>query len=1120
MTQEPQPQPQSELPTIVGIGASAGGLDAFTRLLGNLPSNTGLAYVLVQHLSPDHESLLPGLLGRASMIPVVAAQDGVRVEANRAYVIPPNASMTLADGHLRLATRDHTRGPHLPIDIFLCSLADVRGPGAVGVILSGAGSDGARGIEAIKESGGITFAQDADSAAHPNMPLAAVATDCVDFVLPPERIAEQIAQLGRHLTSHRVAGDGDGAADDESLRQVLDLVQRQTGVDFTSYRHGTIQRRILRRMLLNRHQTRSEYVAQLRTDPAEVESLFEDLLIGVTSFFRDPAVFDELRDRVLPEMMRRRAVDAPFRVWVAGCSGGEETYSLAIALLEFFGDSERRPPLQVFGTDLSESAVARARAGVYPESIATHVSAERLTRFFVPVAEGYRIAKSVRDLCVFSRQNIVRDPPFSHMDIVSCRNVLIYMEPDLQRRVFPIFHYALEPHGVVLLGSAESPGASSEYFEPVSKQHKLYRRRAGPARPLEFSAPAIAAQGGKRPAPRRRSSSMIAMPSAADDLSAAIDRVVIARFAQTCVVVDDDFEIIHFRGDTATFLAHATGTASLDLLRLARSELVPGLRSALIRAGETSAAVREQHIALATGDVHRHVTIDVLPLEDRHAGGTAFVVLFNLEAEAADVPADAKAGKSGRAVDQTALETLREELASTKRYLREIVQQHEATVEELRAAGEEIQSSNEELQSTNEELETTKEEIQSTNEELTTLNEELQHRNRDLGEMASDLANVFASTTIPIALIGADRRLRRFTPATSRVMKVIPSDTGRPLSDVKLRFSFPELERVVDAAIDTLAVTERTIEDDDGVWWSLTVRPYQTIDRRVNGAVLVFSDIDASKRSEVKAQATSEDRKKQLEVAEEARVAALARANDTLKTAMAERERGEAERNALLRQLDLGQEEERRRLSRELHDEAGQHLAALTLGLQELSQLSPPGSDIDMRAAKLRELSATLGHELHEIAVRLRPKALDDFGLEAALSSYAEEWAGQHGVTVDVHAAANGQRFPAPVESAIYRIVQEALTNVARHSGATHVSVVVERRNGQVHAIVEDNGRGFDTRNVAASATPDGGLGLLGIRERVALLGGAMEIESRPGAGTTLFVRLPLTTLDAARNSY
>lgn len=1118
MTSEPKKDVASESPPIVGIGASAGGLEAFTRLLGHLSSDTGLAFVLVQHLAPDHESLLPELLARTSSIPVMAAQDGIRVEADRAYVIPPNTSMTLTDGHLRLAAREKTRSPHLPIDLFFSSLADVHGPGAVGIILSGAGSDGARGIEAIKESGGITFAQNAESAAHPSMPMAAIATNCVDFVLPPEAIADRLGQLGRHFALHRRAGSG-GGSEDDTLRPILELVERQTGVDFTTYRRGTIQRRILRRMLLHRHGARAEYLAQLRAEPAEIDLLYEDLLIGVTSFFRDPAVFAELRERALPEMMRARPRDTPFRVWVAGCSGGEEAYSLAIALLEFFAETERRPQLQIFATDLSESAVARARAGVYPNSIALHVSPERLEQFFNPVADGYRIAKSVRDLCIFSRQNIVRDPPFSHMDLVSCRNVLIYMEPELQRRVFPIFHYALEPHGLLLLGSAESPGTSSEYFEPFSKPHKLFRKRLGVTRPLgfDFATPAIASRGVARFPIGRRAISPVPVPQGANDLTAAIDHVVGARFADTCVVVNDDFEIVHFRGDTSSFLAHATGTASLDLLRLARPELIPGIRSALTRAAETSAPVREQHLALAINGPSRHVTIDVLPLQHSLVGGNVFVVLFNLEAESVDAASESSSEKTRRPADQTALESLREELASTKRYLREVIEQHESTVEELRAAGEEIQSSNEELQSTNEELETTKEEIQSTNEELTTLNEELQHRNRDLGEMASDLANVFASTTIPIAIIGADRRLRRFTPATSRVMKVIASDVGRPLGDVKLRFAFTDLERIVDAAIDTLVVTQRTVEDDDGVWWSLTVRPYQTVDRRVDGAVLVFSDVDASTRSEAKAQATSEDRKKQLEVSEHARIAALAKANDALETAMEERERGEAERNTLLRQLDLGQEEERRRLSRELHDEVGQHLAALALGLQELSDLSPPGSEIDLRAAKLRALSATLGRELHAIAVRLRPKALDDFGLEAALSSYAAEWARQHGIAIDVHAVSDAERLPPAVESAIYRIVQEAMTNIARHSHATRASVLVERRDRQVHTIVEDNGRGFDTTAASLASNNDRRLGLLGIRERAALLGGSMLVESRPGAGTTVFVRLPLAELDAAR---
>ena len=1085
-------------PAIVGIGASAGGLDAFTRLLRSLPADTGLAYVLVQHLSPDHDSQLSEILARSSPIPVRQARDGLALEANHVYVIPPNATMSAVDGHLRVVQRPDRPQPHLPVDAFLSSLAEVHGAAAIGVILSGAGSDGARGIQDIKEVGGITFAQDSASAIHPSMPEAATATGSIDFVLPPEEIAARLAEIGRFVartSSERGVPDDVSASASDDLRAIFKLLRQRTGVDFTHYRAGTVQRRIVRRMLVHRIRGRAEYAAYLRDTPAELDLLYEDLLIGVSSFFRDPEVFAELRETGFPALLRGRAPGSPLRVWVAGCSGGEETYSLAIALLEFLDEAGAEIPIQVFATDLSESAIARGRAALYPESISEHVSPERLRRFFVPDHGKYRIAKFVRDLCVFSRHNIVSDPPFSHLDLISCRNVLIYFDVSLQRRVFPIFHYALESHGLLLLGSAESPGAGLDLFEPIAKHHKLYRRRNVATRVLDIDfgtiVNRIAASG--RSAGEPPESFPAPVPRSA--LAAAFDRVILGNFAQQGVIVDEQLSVLHFRGDTSNLLSHAPGNATLNLLQLARSELVPPLRSALARALGNGEPTRERHVELEDAGVTRHLSIDVFPLPAPTHATRTFVVLFVDDPDGSSRAASsggpgARRSREPRTQQSAEMESLRNELAAMKAYVATLVEEHEATIEELRAAGEEIQS---------------------TNEELTTLNEELSHRNQELGELASDLANVFASTTIPIIIVGRDLRIRRFTPASNRVMRLIPTDVGRPLGDVRLSFALPDLEQLVTTAIDTLAPAELSVHDDANRWWSLTIRPYQTIDRRVDGAVLVFSDIDASKRAEERASSASAESRQALEVAEEARAVALDRANEALATGMADRERAEIDRNALLRRLDSAQEEERRRLSRELHDEVGQHLTALGLGLEALSRIAPPNSEIDRRAEELQSLTSSLSRELHDISVRLRPKILDDFGFEAALASFVDGWSRRTNIAVDFHAATAATRLPPLVENAAYRIAQEALTNVAKHSKATRVSVVVERRDGHLHTIVEDNGTGFDV--VALRDSSNRGLGLLGVRERVALLGGTLEIESATEQGTTVFVRLPIDTL-------
>jgi len=893
---------------MVGIGASAGGLDAFSRLMANLPADTGLAYLLIQHLDPTHESALVEILSRVAHIPVATATDRLRVDANHAYVIPPNTTMTVTGGHLRLTARGKARGPHLAVDAFLCSLAEVDGSGAVGIILSGAGSDGARGIEAIKGAGGITMAQDAATAAHQSMPEAAVATGCVDFVLPPEEIAQQLARLGKHIAAHgwdASATEVAAADEEEELRQIFVLLKNHTGVDFQHYRRGTVHRRILRRMLVHQRETRSDYIAYLRRNPAELDFLYDDLLIGVTSFFRDPEVFATLQSAGFPEIMQGHTPGTPVRIWVAGCSGGEEAYSLAIALLEFLGDAASEVPIQLFGTDLNEHAVTRARHGLYSESIARDVSAERLHRFFVPEDGGYRIAKTVRDLCVFSRQNLVSDPPFSHIDLISCRNVLIYLEPVLQSRLFPLFHYALEPNGLLLLGAAESARSASEFFVPLTKRHKIYRRHAVARRSLDLD---FLSQGkparGVSPAMRRSPLAARSLaPPPLDHVERDADHLVLHRFAPPGVVINEQMEILQFRGSTAPFLEHPAGTATLQLLKLVRPELVMPLRAAIHTASSERCPVRQEQIAL-DGDLGGHearsdaetagaaagrsVAIEVLPYQPAFTTAQYFVVLFEEQhaservppsspetpredaAETSHIPADRHPRPRPRA-EVRRIAALRDELTATKRYLQAIVEEYEGANEELRAANEEIQSANEELQSTNEELETTKEEVQSTNEELNTVNEELRHRNRELHALSGDLSNVLAGTTIPMIIVGRDLRLRRFTPAADRVMRVIPTDTGRPLSDVRLLVSLPDLEQHLARTIETLEISRHEVQSEDGTWWELTIRPYLSVDRRVDGATLVFTDIDATKRYGVMADAARQTEQHLREVADTAR---------------------------------------------------------------------------------------------------------------------------------------------------------------------------------------------------------------------------------------------------------
>lgn len=866
-------------PPIVGIGASAGGLEPFVRLVSHLDKDSGLAYVLVQHLDPTHESMLSQILGRAGTIPVLDAVDGVRIEANHAYVIPPNASMTVTDGHLRVVSgRPRIQSV---IDGFFESLAAVHRNEAVAIILSGAGSDGARGIEAVKEHGGITIAQDPQSAQFASMPDSAIATGCVDFVLSPEEIAAQLSLIADHLTTRT-----DDTTDDEIVNKILVMLRGRTGADFRSYRRATVHRRIVRRMVAHRSASHADYLEHVREHPEDLDVLYEDLLIGVTRFFRDPEMFAALQATAVPEIMKARPPDAPVRVWVAGCSRGEEAYSIAIALLECLeATGTYETAIHVFATDLSEAAIARARAGLYPEAIEADVSPERLARFFVRENGGYRVSRRVRDLCVFATQNIVRDPPFSQLDLISCRNVLIYFEASLQERVIPMFNYALKPHGMLVLGAAESVGSSTEYFTPFDKRHKIFRPQPGLRRLLnedrtEGVFPLRRTAIAKEPPVART----LDRPGP-DVIRHDADRAVLDRFGPPGVVINERLEITQFRGDTTGFVQPNAGVASLHLFKLVRSDLLPRLRAALETARASREAVREEQVPLRDGDTVRQIAIEVIPFRSGATRERFFVILFDSRLQAGDGSsavrqprrsAERTAISSSVETDaETELAMLREELLEAKRFLQDIIEQYEGANEELRAANEEIQSSNEELQSTTEELETTKEEVQSTNEELTTVNEELRHRNRELAAASADLANVFASTQIPILIVNRDLLVRRFTPATERVIKVIPTDLGRPLGDLRLRVGLFDLEIRIAAVISTLAFAQMDVQDDQDRWWSLTIRPYLTVDGRVDGAVLVFTDIDLAKKHGQDAEQTSETRRKLLVEAEGARADAF-----------------------------------------------------------------------------------------------------------------------------------------------------------------------------------------------------------------------------------------------------
>jgi two-component system, chemotaxis family, CheB/CheR fusion protein len=785
---------------IVGIGASAGGLEAFRRLLGALPSDTGMAYVLVQHLDPLHESILAELLSEATPMEVSEVKGDVRVEPNQVYVIPPSKDMVLDSGLLKLVARSTKGAAHMPIDSFLRTLADVQGSQAIGVILSGMGSDGTLGLQAIEAQGGIAFAQEPASAKSGDMPKSAIGAGGVDFVLTPEGIARELARLGRHpylATAQTSQGPADASAstgeedkgrDAEGLARVLELLRKASGTDFGAYKKTTLRRRVARRMAVRQIETLDEYARLLEDDAAEGAALYDDCLISVTSFFRDPDVFQALSEEVLPLLLKDRPPDSALRVWVPACATGEEVYSIAMCLLEQTAELSPKPPLQLFATDLSEGALVKAREGTYLENIARDVSPERLRRFFAKVGGHYQISKAIREMCVFARHDLTRDPPYSRMDLISCRNVLIYLEARLQEKVFATLHYALRPGGFLVVGPAETAGASSVLFSAHDEKHRIYSRNAttGPPRILSVMRDA---------SPRASAAPLIPKAAGVAEVPREADRMLLARFGPAGVVVDEGLRILEFRGDTDPFLEHGHGQASLNLERLLRKGLLMELRLAVEEARRKDAPVRREGLKVRHREQVRSVALEVIPIKGRAAAEKCLLILFETEEVLARAERRSELAPGDGAtpdVKDEEIVRLGQGLAQTTEYLHTLVREHEAALEELQSTNEEALSSNEELQSVNEELQTAKEEIQSANEELATLNQELQDRNVQLGrsndeiQRALDSANAVVDTVRqPLVILDGELRVEKANAAFYDTFQAASELTrGRLLSEM------------------------------------------------------------------------------------------------------------------------------------------------------------------------------------------------------------------------------------------------------------------------------------------------------------------------------------------------
>ena len=862
---EPPPAEAPAAVTIVGIGASAGGLAAFEAFFSAMPAHSepGIAFVLVQHLSPDYKSILSALVRRFTSMQVMDVEEGMRVEPHCVYIIPPNQDMAVLNGVLHLLEPGAPRGLRLPIDYFFRSLAQDQHERAIGVVLSGTGSDGTLGARAIKGEGGTVVAQAPESCDYDGMPRSVIAAGLVDYVLPPAAIPSQLLEFAtrRFSDTHALAAPPT-EQHEEALKKILVLLRAHTGHDFSQYKQRTIVRRIERRIAIHQLDGLTEYVRYIQKEPAEADALFGDLLIGVTSFFRDRGAFTALDEQVVAHIFDDKPAGAVLRVWVAGCSTGEEAYSLAILFQERIQALKRNYTVQVFATDVDRRAIDVARRGAYPANIAADVSSERLARFFEqdPADGSYRIHKPLRDMLVFSEQDIIKDPPFSKLDMISCRNLLIYMGTELHERLIPLFHYALNPNGVLFLGSSETVGAFSPLmFASVDRAAKLYRRREGDpgTRRLPIDSLLTSLTRARSPQPVGKT-----RDGAVDRLREMTEHTMLQRLAGA--LVNEQGDILYLHGRTGHYLELAPGQPTMNILAMAREGLRHSLTTALHHAALQKGPVHHAGLLVRTNGDFSTVNLTVRPAESRPDGAVEpglFVIILDAAPTPEPPPAPAAVGSAadvalddestGQADTDERIAALMRELRTKGDYLQTTNEELATSNEELKSSNEEMQSINEELQSTNEELQTSKEELQSINEELATVNVELQSKMGDLSRANNDLNNLLAGTGMGTVFVDHQLRIQRFTPAITQVIKLIPSDVGRPVGDIASNLlGYDNLVTDLQAVLDTLTPREVEVQTRAGSWFLLRIRPYRTLENVIEGAVITLTDISDVKTAQ------------------------------------------------------------------------------------------------------------------------------------------------------------------------------------------------------------------------------------------------------------------------------
>jgi len=843
------PEPPGFL--IVGIGASAGGLEAMEEFFRHMPPASGMAFVVVSHQHAGHVSLLPSLLGKCTAMPVLEAKDGMAVKANGVYMAPGGTNLAILHGVLHFMEPDSRERVPLPIDYFFRSLAEDQKQRAVGIVLSGTGSDGTVGLRAIKAESGMTIAQDPQSAKYQSMPRSAITAGVIDVVQPPGQMAEPLRAYARSLTKPvLLLPEGDIS---QTMRKIFILLRDRTGNDFSLYKENTIQRRIERRMNVHQIENLKSYLRFVLSNPHELDALFQELLIGVTSFFRDPQAFEVLEQKVLPALVEGKPEGATLRLWVAGCSTGEEAYSLAMLVREFLTQKKLRLTIQIFASDLDSRAIDQARAALYPVGIAGDLTPARLQRFFIKEDSNYRVKKEIRDLVVFATHNILTDAPFTKLDLLSCRNLLIYLDAQAQRKILPLFHYALKPNGVLFLGTSETIGEFDPLFTVIDRKWKLFRRTEEPG---TFPRLERFPHGLMRGTTETRAESEAPLPATRPaPISDHVLQLLVSRYAPASVIVNARGEVVYTHGHTGAYLEPAPGPPTHHLVEMAREGLQHDLATALHQAASREEEVVRRDVRVKTNGHFILVNLTAKRIAEPESLLGLFLVTF--ETVRVDKTSTKKVAQAQVAAPMKKGESrLLQELRFTKQRLQQTIEEQQTSNEELKSSNEELQSTNEELQSTNEELETAKEEMQSLNEELVTVNSELQGKLDALADAHDDLQNLLNSTEVATIFLDNDLRIKRFTLEAKRVSCLIAVDVGRPLSDIVSKLTYDRLLEDAQDVLQTLIVKEQEVQAADGSWFFMRILPYRTSKNTIDGLVLTFQDITQLRHAEQVVQAS------------------------------------------------------------------------------------------------------------------------------------------------------------------------------------------------------------------------------------------------------------------------